>query len=76
MKHFDEAEKITEVTAAEYLDNLRSRIHDYIELSFPTISAYKENAAMMQQRIIVHYYTLRVHFLLIQADSITEEPLM
>ncbi len=47
MKHFDEAEKITEVTAAEYLDNLRSRIHDYIELSFPTISAYKENAAMM-----------------------------
>ena len=38
---------ITEAGAAQYLDNLRSRIKDYIELSFDTISAYNENAAMM-----------------------------
>ncbi len=43
----DENSQVTEVTAAEYLDNLRSKIHDYIELSFPTISAYNANAAMM-----------------------------
>ena len=30
-----------------YLDNLRSKIQDYIELSFDTISAYADNAAMM-----------------------------
>ena len=38
---------ITEAGAAEYLDNLRSGIKDYIELSFDTISAYADNAAMM-----------------------------
>ncbi len=38
---------ITEASAAEYLDNLRSGIKDYIELSFDTISAYADNAAMM-----------------------------
>lgn len=47
MNNFDDNDCITEVTAAEYLDNLRSKIHDYIELSFPTISAYNANAAMM-----------------------------
>lgn len=40
-------EKITEYDAAMYLDNLRSKIQDYIELSFDTISAYADNAAMM-----------------------------
>lgn len=40
-------EPVTECSAAEYLDGLRSRISDYIELSFETISAYNENAAMM-----------------------------
>lgn len=39
--------KITEVTAAQYLDHLRSEIDGYLDLSFPTISGYKENAAMM-----------------------------
>ena len=39
--------KITEVTAAQYLDGLRSRIDGYLDLSFPTISGYQENAAMM-----------------------------
>ena len=40
-------EKITELTAAEYLDGLRREIPGFLDLSFPTISAYKENAAMM-----------------------------
>ena len=39
--------KITEVTAAQYLDGLRSQIDGYLDLSFPTISGYQENAAMM-----------------------------
>ena len=39
--------EITEVSAAEYIDNLRSKVSDYIELSFPTISGYGPNAAMM-----------------------------
>ena len=39
--------EVTEADAAEYLDDLRSRIDGYIELSFPTISAYNANAAMM-----------------------------
>ena len=39
--------EITEVSAAEYLDNLRREIPGFLDLSFPTISAYKENAAMM-----------------------------
>lgn len=38
---------LDELAAANYLDNLRSQIPEYFELSFPTISAYKENAAMM-----------------------------
>jgi len=40
-------QEITEYTAAKYLDNLRAQIPGYIELSFDTISAYAENAAMM-----------------------------
>ena len=38
---------MTEMKAAEYVDSLRSRISDYYDLSFPTISAYGANAAMM-----------------------------
>lgn len=40
-------EKITEVSASEYLDSLRRETQGFLDLSFPTISAYKENAAMM-----------------------------
>ena len=40
-------EPITELSAAEYLDGLRAEIPGFLDLSFPTISAYKENAAMM-----------------------------
>lgn len=39
--------EITEISAAEYLDNLRRQIPEFLDLSFPTISGYKENAAMM-----------------------------
>jgi len=38
---------ITEITAADYLENLRREIPEFLDLSFPTISAYKANAAMM-----------------------------
>ena len=47
LKHNIGKQEITEVSAAEYLDNLRREIDGFMELSFPTISAYKENAAMM-----------------------------
>lgn len=36
-----------EYTAAMYMDGLRKEIDGFLELSFPTICAYKENAAMM-----------------------------
>lgn len=38
---------MTELSAAQHLDQLRSRIDGYLDLSFPTISAYRANAAMM-----------------------------
>ena len=38
---------INEYTAAMHLDEMRSRIPEYLDLSFPTISAYGPNAAMM-----------------------------
>lgn len=40
-------EPITEVDAYEYLDRRRSEISDFIELSFPTISASGANAAQL-----------------------------
>lgn len=49
-------EPISELSAAEYLDGLRSKIPGFLDLSFPTISAYKENAAMM------HYEATKDHF--------------
>lgn len=38
---------LTEIDAAKYMDELRTKIEGYLEPSFSTISAYKENAAMM-----------------------------
>lgn len=38
---------MTELSAAQHLDWLRSQVEGFIELSFPTISAYRANAAMM-----------------------------
>lgn len=40
-------ENITEITASDYLENLRKEQEGFIELSFDTISAYQEHAAMM-----------------------------
>lgn len=39
--------EITEISAADKLEELRREIPEFLDLSFPTISAYKENAAMM-----------------------------
>ncbi len=39
--------EITEITAADYLEKLRRAIPEFLDLSFPTISAYGPNAAMM-----------------------------
>ena len=41
--------KLTEKTASDYLDNLRREDNLFLDLSFPTISGYAENGA------IVHY---------------------
>ena len=38
---------MSEISASDYLANLRSQIDTYIDLSFDTIAAYKSNAAMM-----------------------------
>ncbi len=39
--------EITEIMAADKLEEYRRQIPEFLDLSFPTISAYKENAAMM-----------------------------
>lgn len=49
---------INEVSAADYLEECRKQQDNFIEISFDTISAYNENAAMM------HYHAT--------ADSCTE----
>ena len=38
---------ITEMSVSNVLDGMRSKLEGYIELSFPTISAYGPNGAMM-----------------------------
>lgn len=43
----DGEKPLTEYDAAQYLDGLRRAIPECMDLSFPTISAYMENAAMM-----------------------------
>ena len=42
----------TESGAARYLDHLRSLLPDFMGLSFPTISAYGPNAAMMHYEAV------------------------
>ena len=52
-------DKITEVSAADYLEGLRRQIPEFLDLSFPTIAGYQANAAMM------HYEaTLKSHSIL------------
>lgn len=47
VKHHPDKESLTELSAAAKLDALRAEVPGFIELSFPTISAYQANAAMM-----------------------------
>lgn len=39
--------EMTEITVADYLEGLRREIPEFLDLSFPSISAYGANAAMM-----------------------------
>lgn len=39
--------QMDEYSVAMKLDQMRSEVEDFLDVSFPTISAYKENAAMM-----------------------------
>lgn len=47
VKNHPNKESLTELSAAAKLDSLRAEVPGFIELSFPTISAYQANAAMM-----------------------------
>lgn len=47
VKHAVKEQSLTEYSAAEYLDSLRGGIPEFLGVSFPTISAYMENGAMM-----------------------------
>lgn len=47
VKHHVGKEEITEITAADHLEQLRREIPEFLDLSFPTIAGYKANAAMM-----------------------------
>ncbi len=46
LKNAIKTEQITEISAAKKMDELRSEIEGFLDLSFETISAYNENAAM------------------------------
>lgn len=54
---------MTEISAAEYLESLRSQNPSFIELSFPTICAYGANGA------IIHYSVTEENFSEIQAKG-------
>lgn len=49
LKHTIGKEPLTEIKASDYLDNLRRKVPGFLDLSFPTISGYGSNGA------IVHY---------------------
>jgi len=51
-------QEITEITAADYLEKLRREIPEFLDLSFPTISAYNENAAMMHYEATTESYAV------------------
>ncbi len=54
---------MSELSAAEYMDNLRRQTEGFIELSFPTICGYKENAAMM------HYQATEENYKELEAEG-------
>ncbi len=48
MKYLKENhEDLTEISASDYLKDLRMSTHGYVDLSFDTIAAYKDHGAMM-----------------------------
>ncbi len=51
-------QEITEITAADYLEKLRREIPEFLQLSFPTISAYNANAAMMHYEATVEKHAV------------------
>lgn len=55
IKNIVKEKVITELEAASYLDTLRSEIPGFLDLSFDTISAYKENAAMMHYKATLEH---------------------
>lgn len=63
LKHNIGKMPITEITAADYLEKLRRQIPEFLDLSFPTISGYKENAAMM------HYEATSEHHKELQPEG-------
>ena len=52
-----------ELCVAAKLDGMRAEIPGFLDLSFPTISAYKSNAAM------AHYSATEAHFSKIEAEG-------
>ncbi|MBR4982020.1 MAG: aminopeptidase P family protein [Lachnospiraceae bacterium] len=54
---------MSELSAAEYMDNLRRETEGFLDLSFPTICGYKENAAMM------HYQATEDNYKELEAES-------
>ena len=51
-------QEITEISAADYLEGLRRQIPGFLDLSFPTIAGYKENAAMMHYEATPDHYSV------------------
>jgi len=56
LKNHPDKKSLSEITAGEKLDTLRAEIPGFIEYSFPTISAYQANAAMMHYRATKESY--------------------
>lgn len=54
----DGAKDLTEVSVADYLENLRKAQPGFIELSFDTIAAYGANAAMMHYSATPDNYSI------------------
>lgn len=56
-------EEITEYSAAMKLDSMRAELPGFIELSFPTISAYNANAAM------AHYEAMEDNYAVVKPEG-------
>lgn len=63
LKHHPDKASLDECSVAEKLDGMRAEIPGFIELSFPTISAYQANGAMM------HYEATKEHYSSLAAEG-------